>query len=234
MRRYLSWLLLTAGIAALSFHLGVVWQGGQTALPGGGASEAGRRGPLPQAAPPRSAIPQPVSPPATTAPPQPAGQVGEVQAFFSRDDDPRGVILSCLAGTRYSALVAAYYLTDASLAEALVAAQGRGVQVRVYLDRSQASTGTSQARALVAAGVPVRISSNSAIMHNKFAVLDEGLVLTGSFNWTRAASEENDENLVVIRDRTVAARYRERFAELWEQWDPGRTTSLGSPLPPRR
>ena len=56
-------------------------------------------------------------------------------------------------------------------------------------------------------------------MHDRFAVLDDAVVLTGSYNWTRAASAENDEDLLLIRDPEIAGRYRERWLQLWEMWD---------------
>ena len=90
----------------------------------------------------------------------------------------------------------------------------------------------SVAFGLVRAGVPVRISSNPKIMHNKFAVLDGATVLTGSYNWTISAFKYNDENLLVLRRPELAQRYTDRFRQLWEQWDPALTAALRSPLGP--
>lgn len=152
---------------------------------------------------------------------------GDVRVFFSRADDPRGAIKQALGETQQSVLVALYYLTDKELAEELVAAERRGVQVKVYLDKSQAAHPHSQARYLAQAGVPVRISSNRHLMHNKFAVLDEVVVLTGSYNWTKAAGKDNDENLLWIKRPDIAARYRQRFLEMWrEAWDRNKTAGL--------
>lgn len=53
------------------------------------------------------------------------------------------------------------------------------------------------------------------IMHHKFAVVDEETVLTGSFNWTYAADNENDENLLVLSDKALAGQYSDEFARLW-------------------
>jgi phosphatidylserine/phosphatidylglycerophosphate/cardiolipin synthase-like enzyme len=90
----------------------------------------------------------------------------------------------------------------------------------------------SVARSLVAAGVPVRISNNPHIMHNKFAVLDGTTVLTGSYNWTLAASRSNDENLLWIKRPELASRYTQRFQQLWDMYDPALTGSLKSPRGP--
>jgi competence ComEA-like helix-hairpin-helix protein len=53
-------------------------------------------------------------------------------------------------------------------------------------------------------------------MHNKFAVIDSKIVITGSYNWTASASTRNDENLLVIDDEEVILRFRKQFENLWE------------------
>jgi phosphatidylserine/phosphatidylglycerophosphate/cardiolipin synthase-like enzyme len=156
----------------------------------------------------------------------------DLAVYFSRADDPRSAILQALGTVNKSAIIAMYTFTDRDLAQALVEARGRGAQVTVYLDRSMATSRYSMARYLLSQGVAVRISNNPAIMHNKFAVLDGATVLTGSYNWTMAASRENDENLLWIKRPELAARYTERFWQLWEMYDPALTGSLKAPLGP--
>ena len=143
----------------------------------------------------------------------------DVQVYFSRGGNPRGAIKAALGATHQTILIAMYAFTDFELSQALLDAQARGVKVMVYLDRAQAAERLSQAHALAAAGIAVRISNNPHLMHDRFAVLDDAVVLTGSYNWTRAASAENDEDLLLIRDPEIAGRYRERWLQLWEMWD---------------
>ena len=153
----------------------------------------------------------------------------EIQVFFSRVDQPRDAISQALGGASATVHIAMYYFTDRGLADAIIRARQRGVLVYVYLDRSQVQQQYSQARYLVAGGVPVRISSNRAIMHNKFAVVDGSTVLTGSYNWTAAADQKNDENLVVIHRADIAVRYKQRFAGFWtNEWDATATGALRS------
>jgi phosphatidylserine/phosphatidylglycerophosphate/cardiolipin synthase-like enzyme len=61
---------------------------------------------------------------------------------------------------------------------------------------------------------PVKRSEKRAAMHNKFAVVDRKLVLTGSYNYTSAGTLSNDENLVSIRSEAVAEAFRRRFLAL--------------------
>ncbi len=142
-------------------------------------------------------------------------QRSDIQVFFSRVGNPQAAILQQLNGAEQTLHIALYYFTDAKLADAVVRAHQRGIQTYVYLDKSQVNHQHAKARYLAARGVPVRISDNSAIMHNKFAIIDGATVITGSYNWTKSAYQRNDENLLIIHRADVAQRYKQRFADLW-------------------
>jgi len=103
--------------------------------------------------------------------------------------------------------VQAYSFTSAPIANALVAAKRRQVDVQVILDKSNRGERYSAVTFLLHAGIPTRIDDAHAIAHNKVMVIDGETVLTGSFNFTRAAEERNAENLLVIHDPKLASRY---------------------------
>jgi DNA uptake protein ComE-like DNA-binding protein len=120
-----------------------------------------------------------------------------------------------------------YTFTDQEIALSLANAQERGVKVRVYLDRSQIGSTYSISRLLVQKGIKVRISTNNYIMHHKFAIIDNRILLNGSYNWTFAANNKNEENLMVIDDPEVIARYQNQFEKLWfEKYSSERTRQL--------
>jgi phosphatidylserine/phosphatidylglycerophosphate/cardiolipin synthase-like enzyme len=54
-------------------------------------------------------------------------------------------------------------------------------------------------------------------MHNKFAVIDNKVLITGSFNWTATAQEKNQENLLIIKDTSLIKDFSARFEMLWEK-----------------
>jgi phosphatidylserine/phosphatidylglycerophosphate/cardiolipin synthase-like enzyme len=81
------------------------------------------------------------------------------------------------------------------------------VHVEVILDRKQKSEQYSSADYLQHAGIPVLIDGEHAIAHNKIIIIDGRVVITGSFNFTKQAEQNNAENLLVIRDPTIANRY---------------------------
>ena len=108
-------------------------------------------------------------------------------------------------------LVQAYSFTSAPIAKALLNAHKRGVQVQVILDKSQRTEKYSSADFLANQGVPTMIDAQHAISHNKVMIIDGETVLTGSFNFTKAAQEKNAENLLIIRDPALAAQYTQNW-----------------------
>lgn len=109
-----------------------------------------------------------------------------------------------------------YSFTLDSISEALIAAHNRGVEVMVVFEKSQISQ-YSEYQTLRAAGVPVRNDTNSKLMHHKVMIVDDMIVLTGSFNWSKSAQEYNNENLIIIQSTYIAAIYEEEFQETWTE-----------------
>jgi phosphatidylserine/phosphatidylglycerophosphate/cardiolipin synthase-like enzyme len=122
-------------------------------------------------------------------------------------------IVSAIAGAHQLILVQAYGFTSAPIAKALADAHKRGVDVRVILDKSNLKEGYSSAAFLQHMGVTALIDSDHAIAHNKVMVIDAREVITGSFNFTKAAAEKNAENVVFINDPTMATAYAQNWKD---------------------
>ena len=138
-------------------------------------------------------------------------RANEIQVCFSpplpQGCDPTQTIIQALNSAQHQILVQAFSFTSAPIAKALVDARKRGVDVRVILDKSNASRGYSGATFLEHANVPVSIDAQHAIAHNKVMIIDGRTVITGSFNFTKAAEQDNAENLVLINNSALAAQY---------------------------
>jgi len=130
-----------------------------------------------------------------------------MEVYFSPEGGCTEAIVREIDAAQTSILVQAYSFTSAPIAKALVEAHQRGVHVEAILDRSQKSEKYSSADFVLHAGIPTMIDAKHAIAHNKVIVIDGGIVITGSFNFTKAAEEHNAENLLVIRDRQIAEKY---------------------------
>jgi phosphatidylserine/phosphatidylglycerophosphate/cardiolipin synthase-like enzyme len=139
---------------------------------------------------------------------------GTIDVYFSPDGGGTQAIIRELDQARSEVLIQAYSFTSAPIAKAVVAAHRRGVRVTVVLDKSQKMQKYSSADFLARAGVPTYIDAEHAIAHNKVMIIDNETLITGSFNFTRAAEEKNAENLLVLKgNRPLAKRYVRNFEE---------------------
>jgi len=153
--------------------------------------------------------------------------LAETEVYFSLYDDPEAVIINNIDGAEEFISIAMYTFTDIEIAQAILEARDRGVDIKILLDRSQVKAKYSRSRYFVQNGIEVRISSNNYIMHNKFAVIDHKIVITGSYNWTASAGKRNDENLLVIDDNYIIRRYQDQFNNLWNnKYSPERYQEL--------
>lgn len=127
--------------------------------------------------------------------------------YFSPHGGCTDAVVSAITGAHKTVSVQAYSFTSSPIAKALLDAKKRGVDVRVILDKSQSGSRYCSALFFANSGVPIQIDCAHAIAHNKVMIIDGSTVVTGSFNFTKAAEESNAENLLVIRDKDLAARY---------------------------
>jgi phosphatidylserine/phosphatidylglycerophosphate/cardiolipin synthase-like enzyme len=139
------------------------------------------------------------------------GRVPPIEVYFSPHDGATEAIVREIDRARAEILVQAYSFTSAPIAQALLKAHKRGVRVEVILDKSQKTQQYSSASFLKNARIPTFIDARHAIAHNKIIIADRSVVITGSFNFTKAAEEKNAENLLIIRSRELAAPYIENW-----------------------
>ncbi len=149
-----------------------------------------------------------------------------VQTCFSPTRKCSNYITQEIDQAQREILVAVYAFTSYDLAWALVKANRRGIKVRVVLDEEfDQENSYSKGSFLGQHGLQIRRVSgltrrnqDSGLMHQKFAVIDRKVVLTGSYNWTASAENFNDEYLLLFRDAgPLAEEYRKEFFRLWEK-----------------
>jgi phosphatidylserine/phosphatidylglycerophosphate/cardiolipin synthase-like enzyme len=149
-----------------------------------------------------------------------------LQAAFTPWDDVEGMIVEEIAGAQKQVLVQAYLLTSKSIAQSLIAAQRRGVDVRILADaEQQAKVESSMIAILAAAGIPVWLETKYQSAHNKIIVIDaaseHSAVITGSFNFTWAAEHKNAENILIVRRNIpLASQYASNWERHWQDATP--------------
>jgi cardiolipin hydrolase len=107
--------------------------------------------------------------------------------------------------------------SDNHLSVSIILAHQRKVNVRILTDNDKANDRGSDVYALKQQGIPVCMDSSPNHMHHKFALVDQSLV-NGSFNWTRSASDYNQENIVISDHTGVVQSFDKAFEGLWSRF----------------
>ena len=123
-------------------------------------------------------------------------------------------IIQLIDGADVKVEVAIYTFTLDAVADALVRAAERDVNVWVVFESKQENP--SIVAKMEGTDVSVRRDSNPDLMHHKFLVVDDKTVATGSFNWTFSADNFHDENLVIIHSSEVATQFHGEFVRVWD------------------
>jgi phosphatidylserine/phosphatidylglycerophosphate/cardiolipin synthase-like enzyme len=140
-----------------------------------------------------------------------------VSTYFSPDRGADDIIIGFIDRCLETIDAAVYSLTHDGIRDALIRAHQRGVQIRLLVDNLQAAGRGSDFEALVAAGLDAITDTSSYAMHNKFILGDSAAVITGSFNWTANAADNNSENFVIVRLKYVVEEFQTEFNALWNK-----------------
>ncbi len=140
-----------------------------------------------------------------------------IRIHFCPEDRCGDAVVSAIKSAKKNISVAMYSFTNRDIAYAIADASKNGIDVRVYLNSDQRNEKYSKAGFLKNKGIPVRYHKHDGLMHNKFVVIDDNIVITGSFNWTASADKRNDENLLFINNKEMAEAYKKKFDTLWER-----------------
>jgi len=111
--------------------------------------------------------------------------------------------------------VCVFTITDDKIADILVQHHKNGVNVRIITDNETSASQGSDIQTLRNAGIPVRMDDTPYFMHNKFCVIDDQLLLSGSYNWTSSAYSKNNENIIVTNNEKLLKQFDKYFEELW-------------------
>jgi phosphatidylserine/phosphatidylglycerophosphate/cardiolipin synthase-like enzyme len=144
---------------------------------------------------------------------------GTIEYAFTPGDDAAGLIVRTIDAARSQVLVQAFSFTHRDIADALIGAHRRGLDVQIIADLEQTESIDSAAmQSLVEAGLNVFTDADHAAAHNKVIIIDreakQPALITGSFNFTFAAQNRNAENVLVLRGNPDLTR---AFFENWQR-----------------
>jgi phosphatidylserine/phosphatidylglycerophosphate/cardiolipin synthase-like enzyme len=139
-----------------------------------------------------------------------------IEVGFSPKQGSLDLILKIINSSKSNLCMAAYSFTSKPVAIAILNAKNRGVTIHIVVDYKSNKTQYSAARYLANNGIDVRFNDNYAIMHNKFIVIDNQTIETGSFNYSAGAVNRNAENVIVVwNNKQVATKYQKECDRLY-------------------
>jgi mitochondrial cardiolipin hydrolase len=138
----------------------------------------------------------------------------EIEVFFSPEDNCSGVIINLINRATKKIDICVFTITNNNISRAIKKAADRGVKIRIITDNDKAHDKGSDIYSLAKKGIDVVVDVENQWMHHKFAIFDRKIVLSGSYNWTRSANNQN-ENIIIINDGNVMLRFELEFNKLW-------------------
>ncbi len=140
-----------------------------------------------------------------------------LEVYFSPNDGVSSRLVEVINEAEQSIVFMASNFTSDPLTQALLFAQVRGVMVSGLMDADNAMNDTgSDYRLLLEAGIPVMLDKDPGDMHHKVFIIDDAIVVLGSYNFTASAEKRNDENLLIIHDPVLADRFLKEYQRLIE------------------
>jgi phosphatidylserine/phosphatidylglycerophosphate/cardiolipin synthase-like enzyme len=151
--------------------------------------------------------------------PHPQLDIGgaRLETFFESEGDARGRIIELIEAAETSVHFMAFTFTDDDMAAAMIAQHRSGLEVKGVIEARNIADRGSDFSLLRSAGIDVRPDGNPYMMHHKVIILDGAIVVTGSYNFSLSAANINDENVLILHDAEIAARYTQEFNALFEQ-----------------
>lgn len=137
--------------------------------------------------------------------------------YFAAEDPVIDVMTAVLGNAQRSIDFMAFSFTEDTLGDAVIARAAAGVVVQGIFETTGSETQYAELRRMYCGGMDVRQDGNPFILHHKVFIIDDSIVITGSFNFSANATNSNDENLIIIADADLAAQYNAEFARRWSE-----------------
>jgi len=140
-----------------------------------------------------------------------------LENYFAPEDSIARRIVEIIGNAKKNVRFAAFSFTDDDIGRAMVNAHRRGVEVVGVIEARSVRNKGSEYRRLRRAGIKVLKDGNRYIMHNKYIIVDDSIVITGSYNFSNSARKRNDENVVIFFKPWIAERYVRDFQRIMRE-----------------
>ena len=139
----------------------------------------------------------------------------KASSYFSPGKDCLNRICRFINETEKRIDICVFTITDDRITRKIEEALRKGIHIRIISDNTKSEDRGSDLDRLEGMGIKCRFDKTSAHMHHKFAISDNDHLLNGSYNWTRSASTENNENILVSNNAKLVRSFQNEFNRLW-------------------
>lgn len=143
---------------------------------------------------------------------------GEISVYFSpKDKAITSQVIPLVDGAQKYIYIPAFLITHKELTQSLIEAHNRGVAVKVILDATNTHSSASKLKLLRQNGIQVKTENFAGKLHSKSVIIDDCYTIIGSMNFSKSGENENDENLIIIKNREIAQFYKTFFQYMWQR-----------------
>jgi phosphatidylserine/phosphatidylglycerophosphate/cardiolipin synthase-like enzyme len=143
-----------------------------------------------------------------------------VENYFCPDDECEQNVIRILSTAKNNIKFMAFSFTDKDIADVLIEKQKAGINITGVTEKMQESKYSQKNRLVINGGCDVRLDGNKKMMHHKVFIIDDKIVITGSYNPTESGDKRNDENILIIHSTAVAKLFTQEFNRVWESASP--------------
>ncbi|KAF9090375.1 hypothetical protein BGX23_006012 [Mortierella sp. AD031] len=143
-----------------------------------------------------------------------------ISPVFFPSENSFNNFIKTLDNAKKSLDICVFTITDNEVAEVVIRAHERGVRVRIITDDDKSEDlGADVKRLAREHDIPTRVDGSPSHMHHKFAIIDDSLVMTGSYNWTKGARYQNREDLTLTNSAKAVRAFKSEFEKLWDLFE---------------
>lgn len=137
----------------------------------------------------------------------------DYEVYFSPKGGAEQALIKTINSANNSIMIMAYNFTNDKIICALADMNATNKTVKIILDK----TNKNNLKLALLTSADICIDRKHRIMHDKIMIIDDEIVVTGSYNFTQNAELHNSENLLIIRDKNLVNDYKKHFAEKWQE-----------------
>lgn len=140
----------------------------------------------------------------------------DINIYFSPEDNIERIIIKRIKKAKNSIHFMAFSFTSDKIARELIRLRKKGIKISGVIEKTGAKSRYSEYNKLRLEDIDIRLDRNKKMMHHKVIVIDGRLLITGSYNFSKNANEKNDENIIIVDNKSIAEEYLKEFFHLFK------------------